>query len=395
MERFVYLDNNTTTQVAPEVVEAMTPYFTREYGHPTSIHTLGLDAADALRKSRETIARAIGADSEEVVFTSGATEADDIAIRGAAHANRSRGNHIITTKVEHPSVLRVCEELEKEGFRVDYVGVDREGFVRLDELAAKLDEKTILVSVMHVNDEIGTIEPIEEISALIHKANPSTLLHVDAAAGFTKAPVDIRRGNIDLLSLSAHKIHGPKGVGALFVRSGLKVSNVGFGYVSTTGLRPGTENIPGIVGFAKAAELGLSPEANVRMAKLRDRLIGGTESQIPDALLNGPRGAKRSPNNVNFCFYYIEGESVLLHLDLLGIAVSTGSSCATHKLEPSHVLTAIGIAPENSHGNIRMSFSRYNTEEDVDYVLKVLPEVVENLRKMSPLRRSQNQSARE
>jgi len=392
MERFVYLDNNTTTQVAPEVVEAMTPYFTKEYGHPTSIHTLGLNAADALRRSRETIARAIGADREEVVFTSGATEADDIAIRGAAYANRARGNHIITTKIEHPSVLRACEELEKEGFRVDYIGVDKEGFVRLDELATKLDDKTILVSVMHVNDEIGTIEPIEEVSTLVHKANPNILLHVDAAAGFTKIPIDVRRMGIDLLSLSAHKIHGPKGVGALFVRSDIKVSNIGFGYVSTTSLRPGTENIPGIVGFAKAAELGLSPEANARMVKLRDRLIGEIEGQIPDALLNGPHGSERSPNNVNFCFYYIEGESVLLHLDLLGIAVSTGSSCATHKLEPSHVLTAIGVAPEDSHGNIRMTLSRYNTEEDVDYVIQVLPEVVENLRKMSPLRRSQNQS---
>ena len=387
MERLVYLDNNTTTQVAPEVVEAMTPYFSKEYGHPTSIHTLGLNAADALRRSRDTMAKAIGSSGEEIVFTSGATEADDIAIRGAAYANRSRGNHIITTRVEHPSVLRVCEQLEKEGFRVDYVGVDKEGFVRLDELASKLDDKTILVSVMLVNDEIGTIEPVEQVSSLVHKTNPRILLHVDAAVGFMRVPIDVHRMGIDLLSLSAHKVHGPKGVGALFVRSDIKVDNVGFGYTSTASLRPGTENIPGIVGFARAAQLGMQSQETVRMAKLRDMLIEEVESRIPEALLNGPRGTGRSPNNVNFCFPYIEGESVLLHLDILGIAVSTGSSCATHKLEPSHVLTAIGVAPEDSHGNIRMTLSRYNTEEDVDYVLQTLPEVVENLRKMSPVRR--------
>jgi len=365
----------------------MTPYFSKEYGHPTSIHTLGLNAADALRRSRDTMAKAIGSSGEEIVFTSGATEADDIAIRGAAYANRSRGNHIITTRVEHPSVLRVCEQLEKEGFRVDYVGVDKEGFVRLDELASKLDDKTILVSVMLVNDEIGTIEPVEQVSSLVHKTNPRILLHVDAAVGFMRVPIDVHRMGIDLLSLSAHKVHGPKGVGALFVRSDIKVDNVGFGYTSTASLRPGTENIPGIVGFARAAQLGMQSQETVRMAKLRDMLIEEVESRIPEALLNGPRGTGRSPNNVNFCFPYIEGESVLLHLDILGIAVSTGSSCATHKLEPSHVLTAIGVAPEDSHGNIRMTLSRYNTEEDVDYVLQTLPEVVENLRKMSPVRR--------
>jgi len=385
MEHYVYLDNNTTTQVASEVVEAMALYFTKEYGHPTSIHTLGLNAADALRRSKETIAKTIAANGEEIVFTSGATEADDIAIRGTAHANRSRGNHIITTKVEHPSVLRVCERLEKEGFKVDYIGVDKEGFVRLDELASKLDEKTILVSVMLVNDEIGTIEPVEQVSRLVHKRNPRSLLHVDAAAGFMRIPIDVHRMGIDLLSLSAHKVHGPKGVGALFVRSDVSVDSIGFGYTSTASLRPGTENIPGIVGFARAAQLSMQPQDIARMTKLRDRLIGELESTIPEALLNGPRGTGRSPNNVNFCFPYIEGESVLLHLDILGIAVSTGSSCATHKLEPSHVLTAIGVAPENSHGNIRMSLSRYNTNEDVDYALQTLPEVVENLRKMSPV----------
>ncbi len=386
MERYVYLDNNTTTQVAPEVVETMASYFTKEYGHPTSIHTLGLNASDALRRSKETIAKTIGAKGEEIVFTSGATEGDDIAIRGAAYANRSRGNHIITTRVEHPSVLRVCEQLEKEGFRVDYVGVDKEGFVRLDELASKLDDKTILISVMLANDEIGTIEPVEQVSSLVHKTNPRILLHVDAAAGFMRVPIDVHRMGIDLLSLSAHKVHGPKGVGALFVRSDIKVNNIGFGYTSTASLRPGTENIPGIVGFARAAELGMqNPQETVYMVKLRDRLIEEIESRIPEVLLNGPRGIERSPNNVNFCFPYIEGESILLHLDILGIAVSTGSSCATHKLEPSHVLTAIGVAPENSHGNIRMTLSRYNTEEDVDRVLQALPEVVQNLRKMSPV----------
>ncbi len=385
MGRYVYLDNNTTTQVAPEVVEDMRPYFTESYGHPASIHTLGLDAADALRRSKKAMANVIGANEEEIVFTSGATEADDIAIRGTAYANRSRGNHIITTKIEHPSVLRVCEQLQKEGFRVDYVGVDKEGFVRLEELASKLDDKTILVSVMLVNDEIGTIEPVEQVSNLVHGTNPRILLHVDAAAGLMRVPIDTHRMGIDLLSLSAHKVHGPKGVGALFVKSDIRVDNIGFGYTSTATLRPGTENIPGIVGFARAAQLGMQPQETARMSSLRDKLIEGVENSIPEALLNGPRNAGRSPNNVNFCFSYIEGESILLHLDILGIAVSTGSSCATHKLEPSHVLTAIGAAPENAHGNIRMTLSRYNTEEDVDYVLQTLPDIVENLRKMSPV----------
>jgi len=389
MNRIVYLDNGATTMVAPEVLEAMTPYLTTEYGHPSSIHILGLNARDALNRSKRTIAKAMGAESGEIIFTSGATEADDLAIRGIAYANRSRGKHIITTKVEHPSVLRVCEGLQKEGLKVDYLNVDREGFIDLDELKARLDEETILVSVMLANDEVGTIQPVQEVGAILRGLGHKVYFHVDAAAGFTMVPMDVQESGVDLASLSAHKIHGPKGVGALYVREGTNLFNVGYGYVSTSSLRPGTENLPGIVGFAKAVEVALeNQEENIRrVAELRDLLIEGIEGRIPDTILNGPRGAGRSPGNVSFCFRYVEGESILLHLDLLGIAVSSGSSCATHKLEPSHVLTAIGVPPQDAHGNIRFTLSRYNTREDVEYVLKVLPNIVENLRRMSPLSR--------
>lgn len=394
MRRKIYLDNNATTQVAPEVAETMTPYLTSDYGHPISIHTLGLNALDALKRSRNIIAKAIGGESEGIVFTSGATEASDLAIRGVAYANRDWGNHIITTRVEHPSVLRICEALENEGFNVDYLGVDKEGFVNLEEMKARLNSKTILVNVMQVNDEIGTIEPIEEVAEILNGLDRKVYLHVDAAASFMKIPVDIRKSGIDLLSLSAHKIHGPKGVGALYVQRDVRIRNTSYGYVSTSSLRPGTENVPGIVGFAKATELGLQDMGTKaqHVAGLRDLLIESIEHGIPDVILNGPQGTKRSPNNVNFCFRYVEGESILLHLDLLGVAVSTGSSCATHKLEPSHVLTAIGCSPEDAHGSIRFTLGRYNTQEEVEYVLRVLPDVVQNLRKMSPIGRGKPES---
>ena len=384
----VYLDNGSTTRVANEVLEAMLPYFVEEIGHPIFIYSLGQAAADAVERSQKIIAKTLNANQEEIVFTSGATESNDIAIRGTAYANKKSGNHIITTKVENPSVLRTCERLEKEGFKVDYLNVDPQGFVNVEQLEGKINENTILVSVAHVNDEIGTIEPIEEIGKILDEQKHKIYFHVNAAASYARVPLDVKRMKIDLLSISAHKIHGPKGVGALYVREGTKIEPINYGYISLFPLRPGTENVPGIVGFAKAAELAFDNfDAQVeKMRKLRDRLMVGIEERIPHVVLHGPRGEKRSPANVNYSFKYVEGESVVLHLDLNGISAATGSACSTRKLEPSHVLTAIGVRPEIAHGAIRFTLSRYNTEQEIDYVLEVLPKVIDGLRKISPIK---------
>ncbi len=382
-----YLDNGTTTPVAKEVVEAMLPYFTERFGHPTFLYSFGQEAADAVDRSQKSIARTINAKPGEILFTSSATEANDIALRGVASANHERGNHIITTNIENPSILRTCERLEKEGFKIDYLPVDGEGFVDVSKLEEKLNDKTILVSVANVNDEIGTIEPVEEIGKLLRDQKEKIYFHVNAAAGYARVPVDAERIGADLVSLSAHKIHGPKGVGALYIREGTPVEPVSYGYVSLFKLKPGTENIPGIVGFAKAAELafdGFERHTN-HMKKLRDKLISGFE-RVPYSVINGPRGDKRSPANVSFSFKGLEGESMLMHLDLNGISVATGSACSTTKLEPSHVLTAIGVKPEVAHGTIRFTLSRYNTEEEIDYTLEVVPRVVEQLRRISPVK---------
>jgi cysteine desulfurase len=386
----VYLDNGTTTPVAPEVVEAMLPYFTEKFGHPVFPYSLGQEAADAVERAQEIIARSINARPEEVVFTSGATQANDMAIRGVAYANRNRGRHLITTKAENPSVLRVCERLEKEGFRVDYLPVDAEGFVDTAELEKRLSDETILVSVANVNDEIGTIEPVEEIGEILRERQRKIYFHVNAAAGYGRVEVDVKKIGADLVSLSAHKIHGPKGVGALYVAEGTPIEPVYFGYISLFNLRPGTENIPGIVGFGRAVELMMENfERDVaHMTRLRDRLISGFE-EIPHTLINGPRGKKRSPANVSCSFKGLEGESMMLHLDLNGISVATGSACSTTKLEPSHVLTAIGLKAAVAHGTIRFTLSRYNTEEEIDYTLSVVPRVVEQLRRISPVKPEQ------
>ncbi len=382
-----YLDNGATTPVAKEVVETMLPYFTERFGHPTFLYSLGQDAADAVDQSQKTIARTINAKPGEILFTSGATEANDIALRGVVYANRKRGNHIITTKIENPSILRTCERLEGEGFKIDYLPVDGEGFVDVSKLKEKLNDKTILVSVANVNDEIGTIEPVEEIGKLLRDQKEKIYFHVNAAAGYARVPFDVEQIGADLVSLSAHKIHGPKGVGALYIREGTPVEPVSYGYISLFKLKPGTENIPGIVGFGKAAELafdGFERHTN-HMKKLRDKLISGFE-RVPYSVINGPRGDKRSPANASCSFKGLEGESMLMHLDLNGISVATGSACSTTKLEPSHVLTAIGIKPEVAHGTIRFTLSRYNTEEEIDYTLEVVPRVVEQLRKISPVK---------
>ncbi|MEM2843090.1 MAG: cysteine desulfurase family protein [Candidatus Bathyarchaeia archaeon] len=384
----VYLDNGSTTPVLKEVVEAMLPYFTEKYGHPLFIYSLGRESYDAVEAAKEIIANTVNASPEGVIFTSSGTEANDIAIRGVAYANKMKGNHIITTKIENPSVLRVMEALEKEGFKVDYLNVDKEGFVDLNQLKEKLSDKTILVSVMHVNDEIGTIEPIKAIGETLKTLKSKVYFHVDAAASYGKVPIDFEDMNIDLLSISAHKIHGPKGVGALIIREDVKITPTQHGYISLFNLKPGTENVPGIVGFSKAAELAFKDfnSNTAYMVKLRDKLIKGIQETIPDVILHGPIGDKRSPANVNFSFKYVEGESIMLHLDLRGIAVATGSACSTRKLEPSHVLTAIGVKPEIAHSSIRFTLSKLNTEEEINYALKELSEVIENLRGISPIK---------
>ncbi|MGC8817309.1 MAG: cysteine desulfurase family protein [Candidatus Hadarchaeum sp.] len=386
----VYLDNGTTTPVAREVVEAMLPYFTEKFGHPIFPYTPGLEAAEAVERSQRIIAGTINARPEEVVLTSGATQSNDMAIRGVAYANRHRGRHIITSRVENPSVLRVCERLEKEGFKVDYLPVDKEGFVDTAELERRLTEETILVSVANVNDEIGTIEPVEEIGEILSGRREKVYFHVNAAAGYGRVRVDVKKMGVDLLSLSAHKVHGPKGVGALFIAEGTPIEPVTYGYISMFKLKPGTENVPGIVGFGRAAELMAENFGRdvAHMRRLRDRLLSGLE-EIPYTVINGPRGEKRSPANVSCSFKGVEGESMMLHLDLNGISVATGSACSTTKLQPSHVLTAIGVKAAVAHGTIRFTLSRYNTEEEVDYTLSVVPRVVEHLRRISPVKPEQ------
>jgi cysteine desulfurase len=384
----VYLDNGSTTPVLKEVIEAMLPYFIEKYGHPLFIYSLGRESYDAIEAAKEVIANTVNASPEGVVFTSSGTEANDIAIRGVAYANKTRGNHIITTKIENPSVLRVMEALERDGFKIDYLDVDKEGFVDLNQLKERLSDKTILVSVMHVNDEIGTIEPIKIIGEMLKSLDNKVYFHVDAAASYGKVQIDVEDMNIDLLSISAHKIHGPKGIGALIMKEDVKITPIQHGYISLFKLKPGTENVPGIVGFSKAAEL-IFKDFNFNashMVKLRDKLIKGIQEAIPDVILHGPIGDKRSPANVNFSFKYVEGESIMLHLDLRGIFVATGSACSTRKLEPSHVLTAIGVKPEVAHSSIRFTLSKLNTEEEIDYVLKELPDVIENLRRISPIK---------
>ncbi|KXB01772.1 hypothetical protein AKJ41_00310 [candidate division MSBL1 archaeon SCGC-AAA259O05] len=383
-----YLDNGSTTPVDERVVEAMKPYFTEKYGHPLFIYSQGKEANETVKEASDFLGNTINAKGENVVFTSGATEANDLGLRGVAKARRREGNHIITSKIENPSVLRICENLEQDGFDVDYLDVDKNGFVDLDQLNDLISEETILVSIGHVSDEIGTIEPLKEIGEIIEDESPKTYFHTNAAASYGLVPLDLEEAYIDLVSLSAHKIHGPMGVGALITAEDVEIEPVNYGYLSLSDLRPGTENVPGIVGFRKAAELSFKEfdKKIDRLKKLRNRLIKGIENEIPEVVLHGPEGEKRSPANANYSFKHIEGESIMIHLDIRGISVATGSACATRKLEPSHVLTAIGVDPVTAHGAIRFTLSRMNTQKEIDYTLEVLPEVVEKLRELSPMK---------
>ncbi len=378
----VYLDAGATTDVDPKVVKAMLPYFTERYGNASSSHHKGQEAELALDGARAVIAKSIGAKDDEIIFTSGGTEANNFAIKGIAFANREKGNHIITTKIEHDCVLNACRWLEKQGFMVTYLGVDKEGFVRPEDLEKAITPKTILVSVIHGNNEIGTIQDLEKLGKICRKHKVH--FHTDACQSYTKTELDVKKQNMDLVTLNSHKIHGPKGVGALYIRKGTEITPLMHGGGHEFGLRSGTENIAGVVGFAKAVQLAMNLGHVRHMTKLRNRLIEGI-SKIPDTRLNGPVGDGRLCNNVNFAFKYIEGESIVGYLNTKEICSSTGSACSSPKLQPSHVLLAIGLKQEEAHGSLRLTVSRFTTEEEVDTVVEVLPSIIGRLREMSPL----------
>lgn len=375
----IYFDNAATTAVDKEVLNAIQPYFSEKYGNASSLHSFGTDAKDALEESREKIAKLLSVKSNEIIFTSGGTESDNMALKRIA-CNSDKGNHIITSKIEHPAILETCKLLEKMGFKISYLNVNRDGIVNVDELKKSITKDTILVSVMHVNNEIGTIQPIEEIGKICKEKE--IYFHTDAVQSFGKIKLNLE--NVDLASLSAHKIYGPKGVGALYVKEGTKIKALLHGGGHEFGLRAGTENIPSIVGFAKAAEIAYRDmEKNDKKIKeLRDYLLDEI-LKIKDVFLNGSR-VKRINNNINVSFRYIEGESLVLRLDNKGIACSTGSACSTKELKPSHVLLAIGLKHEEAHGSLRISLGKYNTKEEAEYFLKVLPETVNELRRISP-----------
>ena len=379
----VYLDNAATTPVSPAVLEKMLPYFSECYGNANSIHSTGLDARKALNAARKKVAAALNCNPEEVYFTSGGSESDNWALKGVAFANRKKGNHIITSAIEHHAILHTCEWLEKQGFEITYVPVDADGLVNPADVEAAITDKTILISIMAANNEIGTIEPIEEIAKIAHAHH--VLFHTDAVQAIGAIPVDVRAIGCDLLSLSGHKFHGPKGVGALYIKQGTRIDNLIHGGAQERGRRASTENVAGIVGMAEAIELATAniPEKAARISALRDQLIDGLTA-LPYVRLNGHR-TKRLPGNVNVSVRFIEGESLLLRLDLAGVAASSGSACTSGSLDPSHVLLAIGLPHEIAHGSLRLSLSDTTTQEEVDYVLSVLPGIIEYLRNMSPL----------
>jgi cysteine desulfurase len=384
----IYMDHSATTPVAPEVLEAMLPFFSEKFGNASSLHSIGLEAREALEESREKVAGLLGAHPEEIIFTSGGTESDNLALKGIANKSREKGlgNHIITTSVEHPAILETCRKMEAQGFEVTYLPVTKEGLVDLGNLESAIRKDTILISVMHANNEIGTIQPLEEIGKIAKEKD--IYFHTDAVQTAGKIPIDVQKMRLDLLSISAHKLYGPKGVGALFIRKGTRLDSIIQGGGHERNMRSGTENIPGIVGLAKAAELAvqdMASEAN-RLASLRDKLAKLVLDNVKDAWINGTM-TKRLPSNLNFGFRYVEGESLLLFLDSKGIEVSTGSACSSHKLEPSHVLMALGLQPEECHGSLRITMGRSNTEEDVDYVAKSIIEAVQRFRDISALGR--------
>ena len=380
----IYMDNAATTAVNPAVLEKMLPYFTENYGNASSIHGTGRDARRALEESRRKVADVLNCKPQEVYFTSGGSESDNWAIKGTAFANRKKGNHVITSAIEHHAVLHTCQWLEKQGFTVTYVPVDEFGQVDPQDVEKAITDQTVLISIMAANNEIGTLQPIKEIADIAHRHK--VLFHTDAVQAMGAIPMDVKEIGCDMLSLSAHKFHGPKGVGALYIKQGTRIENFMHGGAQERGKRATTENIPGIVGLAEALTLATQnlEEKSARIAALRDQLIDGLTASIPYTRLNGHR-INRLPNNCNISIRFVEGESLLLRLDLAGIAASSGSACTSGSLDPSHVLLAIGLPHEIAHGSLRFSLSDTSTQEEVDEVLKVLPGIVEILRSMSPL----------
>ena len=377
------MDHAATTPVCEESIKAMLPYFRELFGNASSLHSFGQEAKDALEESRRIIAKSINAKPEEIIFTSGGTESDNMAIKEIAFSSKNK-NHIITSAIEHHAVLHTCEFLEKQGFKVTYLPVDRYGLVNPADVEKAITSKTALVSIMHANNEIGTIEPITEIGKICKRHK--VYFHTDAVQTFGKVPINVKKMCIDLLSASSHKLYGPKGVGFLYIKKGTKISPLIHGGGHEQGMRSGTENVAGIVGFAKAVQIAIK---NMRKeikeeTRLRDKLISGV-LKIPNTRLNG-HPTKRLAGNANFSFNGIEGESLVMHLDMKGIAASTGSACSTHSLKPSHVLTAIGLTPMQAHGSLRLTLGRENSEEDINYILRILPDIVKNLRKISPFK---------
>ncbi len=382
--RKVYLDNAATTALSPKVLEQMMPYLTAIYGNPSSPHSFGQEARKGVEHARDQVAKALNALPEEIIFTGCGTESDNTVLFGVAERYAKKGNHIITTNVEHHAILHTCEALEKRGIEVTYLPVDENGMVTAEQVANAITDKTILVSIMFANNEVGTIMPIAEIGKVCRERG--VLFHTDAVQAVGHMPIDVKAMNIDMLSLSAHKFHGPKGVGALYMKKGVRLPAYVMGGAQERNRRAGTENVAGIVGLGAAIELATEnlAESAARMTKLRDKLIAGIAARIPEVKLNG-HPTLRLPNNVNYSIKYIEGESILLMLDMNGIAASSGSACTSGSLDPSHVLLALGLTHEVAHGSVRLTLSDETTEEDIDYVLEVLPKVAERLRAMSPL----------
>ena len=384
MKQIIYLDNAATTKAAPEVVKAMLPYFSEHYGNPSSIYSLGTESKKAVSGVRESIAKSLGAATNEIYFTAGGSEADNWAIKATAEAYAQKGKHIITSAIEHHAVLHTCEYLEKRGFEVTYVGVDENGILKLDELEKAIRPDTILISVMFANNEIGTIQPIKEIGRIAKEHG--VLFHTDAVQAYGQLPINVDEYQIDMLSASAHKLNGPKGIGFLYIRKGLKTRSFIHGGAQERSRRAGTENVPGIVGLGAASARAFSrmEEKTKKEIELRDYLIRRIEEEVPYCRLNGDR-TRRLPNNVNFSFRFVEGESLLIMLDMRGICASSGSACTSGSLDPSHVLLAIGLPHEIAHGSLRLTLSEENTKEELDTTVEAIKEIVARLREMSPL----------
>lgn len=382
--RNVYLDYSATTPVKEEVLNEMIPYFTEKFGNPSSLYDKGLESKDAITEARERVASLINASAGEVFFTAGGTESDNWAVFGSAEALKSKGNHIITTKIEHHAMLHSCEFLEKQGYDITYLSIDKDGYISLDELEKAITDKTVLISIMMVNNEIGTVQPIKEACAIAKKHG--VLFHTDAVQALGNVEIDVKDLGIDLMSMSSHKIYGPKGTGALYIRKGVRIANYLHGGAQENRKRAGTENLPGIIGFGKAAELSKANFENhvKHCSELRNYLKDRIINEIPDTYVNGTM-EHRHPGNLNITFKYIEGESILLLLNQFGISVSTGSACSSTSLNPSHVLTALGVPVEMIHGTIRFTVGDFTTKEDIDYVVENLKTIVSRLRELSPV----------